>query len=125
MGKYFYTFLFALAALIGLTILFSAAANSEETKDTCVNEYFEGEPYTICLFAEPVCFPSSILPPPSEFARQKEMELVFQLPVQLTDPDRQGILNFFRSPKSGKFEYWLFYLDTQEVCMVMEANPTY
>lgn len=85
----------------------------------CTNMFIGEKYFNTCILPEPECLPAAILPPPSIFAESRGLKLVEQQPVVFNETGREGILNVFLSDTD--IEYWVFFLDTQEVCLMMSG----
>jgi hypothetical protein len=87
--------------------------------DNCSKTYIDGNPFTFCVKAEPECKSILEMPDPRLYAAQKGLELVYQDRVMFEDTNRFGVLNVFYN--GSEVEYWVFFPDTQEVCLMADG----
>lgn len=85
----------------------------------CSNIFIGNKYFNACVLEEPECYPAYTLPSPSMFAESRGLKLVDQQPILFTETGREAILNVFLSDTD--IEYWVFFLDTQEVCLMMSG----
>ena len=87
--------------------------------DQCSLNFIDNKMFNTCVHLEPECRLAVATPPPSEFAAQRGLSLVNQQPIVFSETGRQAILNVFLSETD--IEYWVYFFDTQEVCLMMSG----
>lgn len=101
--------------LLSLTLSSYLLAQGTQCSNTFVGDKY----FNTCIHSEPECYPAYTLPSPGIFAESRGLKLVEQHPFLFKDTGREAILNVFLSDTD--VEFWVFFLDTQEVCLMMSG----
>ena len=111
----------ALTAGIFLGLMTYANADTQDKYEQCGPGDFKGQDMVLCTFKEPVCTPSAELPPPAEFAKQRNMRLYAQHRITFNDTGEVGVLNLFVN--NVALEYWVYFPNRpdKDTCLMAEA----
>lgn len=107
-------FIFGLAFLLSGLIASTASA-----KDQCGLMEINNTVFDLCILEEPDCFPRSMLPSPDAFAVERGLRLVDISSIVFNETGEQGMLHIFLS--ANQIEYWVFFPERDEVCLMMEG----